>query len=430
MKERWVTLLFACGALLLFLAMFVRSEGNLGARKEVPRPTTAERRGNGYYGALSWLESADIRVLSWRDRFNSLQDRTDLPRGGNLLIVTLPTTTVFKTEEFLPLDRWIRAGNTLLVVAALSDNPDWAFRFTGVAPGDLNLLTGLEFETARNRKLRLQHTEPTADLAAENPENFRAFIEPQRTALLANREHAYFKGVRAVIALSDYPREAWTVKVPYEGFVLSLGHIRDTGEGALWTRPLGEGRIIVSGFGTLFTNRALGLADNARLLANIVGATVGREGVVLFDDAHQGLGAAYDPEMFYKDSRLYLTLAVLIGLWLIWVVGSTRLRVPVMRATAPREVELIRATGGFLARALRGDAAARRLFEHLFQRVRRHTADLGENIDPWEYLEHHPRVARADLEQLKRWHADAGAARKVPLRKLQNLLVRLHRRIA
>ncbi|MDE2471731.1 MAG: hypothetical protein KGL35_24155, partial [Bradyrhizobium sp.] len=45
---------------------------------------------------------------------------------------------------------------------------------------------------------------------------------------------------------------------------------RETGEGVFWTRPLGNGRIVVSGLGTLFTNRALGLADNGRLLSKIL----------------------------------------------------------------------------------------------------------------------------------------------------------------
>jgi hypothetical protein len=232
------------------------------------------------------------------------------------------------------------------------------------------------------------------------------------------------------VALSDYPRQAWTVKVPYEGFVLSLGHIRETGEGVLWTRPLGEGRMIVSGFGSIFTNRTLGLADNAHLLANIVAATVGPHGAVLFDDVHQGLGAAYDPERFYKDSRLYITLAILIGLWLAWVAGSTRLRVPVVRSPTPREEDLVRAAGSFLARVLRPDAAAARLFDHLFQRVRTYMLDLEDDATPWGYLERHPRVARADIEQLKVWYADTRASRRVPLLKLQNVMVRIHRQIA
>lgn len=113
MKERLITLLCALGAIALFMAMFMRGGGSIDRRNDVPRPTTAERRGNGYYAALSWLEAEGIRTISVRDRLGTLATRDDLPPAGNLLLVTLPATTGFKTEEFLPLDRWVRAGNTL-----------------------------------------------------------------------------------------------------------------------------------------------------------------------------------------------------------------------------------------------------------------------------------------------------------------------------
>jgi len=156
-----------------------------------------------------------------------------------------------------------------------------------------------------------------------------------------NGPHPYFEGVRTAVALSDYPWQAWAAKIPYDGFVFSLAHERETGEGVLWSRSLGNGRVIVSGLGSLFTNRALGLADNARLLANIVGATVGPRGAVLFDDLHQGLGTAYDPAKFYSDRRLYETIGILAALWLCWVLGSTRLPLPALRGPAPREAELV-----------------------------------------------------------------------------------------
>jgi hypothetical protein len=231
------------------------------------------------------------------------------------------------------------------------------------------------------------------------------------------------------VALSDYPWQAWTVKVPYDGFVLSLAHQRETGEGVLWTRPLGNGRIIVSGFGSPLTNRALGLADNGRLLANIVGATVGPKGAVLFDDVHQGLGATYDPAKFYEDRRLYVTIGILAALWLSWVLGSTRLRMPVTRAPVPREAELVRATGGFLARVLRPDAAARRIFEHFFRRVGERAPRSRGAGPPWEFLERHPRISREDIGQLKGWYADACALRRVPLTRLHNLIVRVDRQL-
>jgi hypothetical protein len=444
MKERLLTFALAVGAFALFIAMFAHREGAFGGRNEVPRPTTAERRGNGYHAAASWLDAEGVREISLRDRFDTLAKREDLPRSGNLLIVTLPAANSFNTWEFIPLDKWVRAGNTLLILAALSDHPDWGFSQGLLTSGDLNLLTGLEFETVFSRNARLRDRERPAPGAGKKAPRaqedelqahqvaaaFRALAEPQRSTLVPNRPHAYFDGVQSVVALSDYQPVAWTVKVPYEGFVLSLAHEQQRGEGVMWTRPLGQGRIIVSAFGSVFTNRAIGLGDNAKLLANIVAVTVGPRGAVLFDDLHQGLGAAYDPNKFYKDKRLYITLATLVGLWFIWVLGSTRLRAPVATSSTPREAELIRAAGGFFARALPSHAGARRLLDNFFRRVNARAGGARDGRVPWDVLERNPRVAPADLEQLKSWYAEAQAARRVPLQRLHNLLVRIDRQMA
>jgi hypothetical protein len=257
--------------------------------------------------------------------------------------------------------------------------------------------------------------------------------------LVPNGPHPYFDGVRTAVALSDYPSQAWAVKIPYDGLVFSLARERETGESVLWTRALGKGRVIVSGLGSLFTNRALGLGDNARLLANIAGASVGPRGAVLFDDLHQGLGAAYDPARFYSDRRLYETVGVLAALWLCWVLGSTRLPLPGLRETAPREAELVQATGGFLARVLTPATGALGLFEHFFRRVRerlprgrwREGAVSGgaTGHPPWESLQDHPRVAPSEVLQLQRWYAEASAGRRVPLDRLHNLIQKIHRQV-
>ena len=432
MKERLITLLCAIGALALFAIMFLNRDGVSGGL-DAPRPITSERRGNGYYAAMTWLESEHIRSVSLRDRYGTLATREDLAPTGNLLIVTLPIRTAFRTEEFVPLDRWVRAGNTLLVMASLSDNPDWHADFGAYEPGNVTLLTGLEIETTSARDGRIArraHPEP------ENPAtelveggSRREYREPLRTKIVANRDHAYFDGVKEIVALSDYPRRVWTVKVPYQGFVLSLAHEKDTPEGALWTRPLGKGRIIVSSYGTPFTNRAIGLADNAKLLANIVSANVSGKGTVLFDDGHQGISAAYDPNKFFSDRRLYTTIGVLVALWFIWVLGSTRLRLPVARYAVPREAELIRAAGSFLSRALPGHAAARQLIENFFHRVSSR-AGFAQDGAHWELLQRNTRIDPDDLAQLRRWSDDAQAQRRVPLRSLYNLILRLDRQMA
>ena len=440
MKERLITLLCALGALGLFLAMFLHGDDVTNGRGGVPGPTSEERRGNGYHGAMVWLDEEHIKTVSVRDRFDKWVGRASLPAAGNLLIVTLPAVNAFKTEEFRPLDAWVRAGNTLLVLAALSDDPDWAFAVGRPVAGDLSLLTGVEFEAVPGEGQPGQgrigsqsaktNANATDDVGARIAATARAFAQPQRGTLVPNGPHPYFEGVRTAVALSDYPWQAWAAKIPYDGFVFSLAHGRETGESVLWTRSLGEGRVIVSGLGSLFTNRALGLADNARLLANIVGATVGPRGAVLFDDLHQGLGAAYDPAKFYSDRRLYETIGILAALWLCWVLGSTRLQLPALRGPAPREAELVQATGGFLARVVTPAAGALGLFEHFFRRVRERVP-LGHGLSspPWGFLEDHSGVAPTELRQLRGWYADARAGRRVPLDRLHNLIQKIHRHI-
>jgi uncharacterized protein DUF4350 len=438
MRERLITLACALGALLLFGSLFLQKDF-LQARR-VSLPTSAERADNGLLGAVSWLSGEGVRTLSLRERGGALQRRRDLATAGNLLIVSLPAVTGFRTDEAVALDQWIRKGNTLLVLAALRDRPAWA-QYPLAMHDDLQLLAGLDLRPAAGRApeaARPVHP-PPASRSQETSEQAFARIarltaplsKPERSALVPNRAHPYFAGVARAVGFSDYAPLANTVSLPADGFALSLAHEGGTRADALWMRADGAGTIIVSGFGSLFANRALAVADNARLLANIVAASVARDGAVVFDDEHQGLSDTYDPARFYRDPRLYATIAVIAVLWLAWVLGATQLQVPAQRTSAPREAELVRTTGLFLARVLQPAAAARRMFEQFLQRL---CSAAGRNAadppGPWAWLENHPRLARADVARLRAWYAAAGANRRVPLMALHNLLVLTERRLA
>ena len=432
-----MTLACALGALLLFLGLFVHV--GEAERPDVTLPTTLERGDNGLAAASAWLAGEHVPTRAVRTRFDGALGAADLTLSGNLLVVSLPVATPFSSAELRSLDEWLQAGNTLLVLAALADRPAWANGRTRLA-ADLADLTGLGHETPRPSERAAapprRAARPASGAGAAPAYAYRRLAEPQRSTLVPNRAHAYLDGVAAAVALSDYPRgvpasRAWAPGVPHDGFMLCLARERESGAGALWVRPHGGGTVIVSAFGSLFSNRALGLADNARLLANIVGASLAPGGAVLFDDEHQGLSDAYDPEKFWRDRRLYATLAVLVALWLTWVLGGTRLRVPANRTAVPREAQLVRATGVFLARALSAPAAARRMFEHFFRRLRSHAPRAAEATGPpWELLEHNPRIARADLERLREWYAAAHSAGRVPLARLHNLMIQIERQLA
>jgi uncharacterized protein DUF4350 len=433
MRERLATLSCALGALLLFGTLFLRTDTFAGP--PVTQPTTAEAADNGLLGAMSWLRGEGVRTLSLRERFGSLAQQRGLAPRGNLLIVSLPAVTAFRREELVALDRWIRDGNTLLVLAALRDRPAWApFPFT--LGNDLQLLTGLSMRAVTPQKgaSRAGHARAASARAGGLAAALRLTTRlstAQQSTLLPNRAHPLFTGVARAVGFSDYVPFGASAAGPRDGFALSLAHESDGGADAFWIRPADAGTIIVSGFASLFSNRALGVADNARLLANLIAGTVATDGSVLFDDEHQGLSANYDPTRFYRDSRLYATLAVIAAVWLTWVLGGTRLRVPLRHVSAPREAELVRTTGLFLARVLRPAAAARRLFEQFLRRIGGAAGRGAE--DParlWQWLERHPRLTRSDVQQLHEWQAAAAADRRVPLIRLHNLIIRTERHLA
>src|ERR1700739_2574895 len=124
MKERLITLACALGALLLFLTLFVQV-GESG-RPEATAPTSVERGANGLAAARSWLAAEHVPTRAVRGRFDAALAAAEQTLSGNLLIVSLPVATPFRAEELRSLDEWLQAGNTLLLLAALADRPDWA----------------------------------------------------------------------------------------------------------------------------------------------------------------------------------------------------------------------------------------------------------------------------------------------------------------
>jgi hypothetical protein len=452
MRERGITLLLAIAALAAFYGIWLRPAPSLDPGNDGARPTTAERRGNGYAGLFDWLQSSGIDAQSFRDRYTALPD---LPSRGNLLILSLPGVEVFRNDEFGALDRWVRRGNTLLINAALLDQPGWAAARASGTVVEIESLTGIEFETREAREARLdprplsqrvreadardaeeeeeedEGTQGESGTGALDPQSILGKAEPM--TLTATGPHPLLAGVKSLALESDYAAESWVLRMPYDNFVLTLARTPG-GEGALFEQRLGAGRILLAAGGSMFTNRALGSADNARLMANIVGTSVAPHGLVLFDDLRQGLSAQYDPARFYRDSRLWRTIGILIALWLIWVLGSTRLRAPAFEESAPSEAGLVRHAGGLIARTVAPHHTAVRLFDHFFTRVARASrgttgAVLPERGDLWHWLERHAAILPQELDRLKDWYAQAYAGRALPLADLQNLLDKLERRL-
>jgi hypothetical protein len=138
MKDWLLTLALAVGALFAFYTLFAQPRAQ---PPPITRPVSDEPGPNGYLGLRRWLGAQQLEPIIWRQRFTHLPELT-APRRDNLMITTAPHFYPLRNSEFAPLRRWIEAGNTLLLVAALSDTPEWAQGVDADMVSNLERLTG------------------------------------------------------------------------------------------------------------------------------------------------------------------------------------------------------------------------------------------------------------------------------------------------
>lgn len=420
MKDRLFTLLLAAGAFAAFYVVLAPKPPPPADR--VTRPVSTEAGPNGYQGLQRWLAHEGVPVVSLRERYNALSTLVPGAPKGNLLITTTPHVYPLRSSEGAPLQEWIEAGNTLVVLAGLSDTPDWSMGEGRDAEfmDHMRTMTSLSFKQIERETAKPEEPESTRDALRA----FAKLLEPVRTLVAPNGAHPLLEGVQSVLAISEFPSAEWQASSD-RSVVLELASSRDSRAPALWLLPYGDGQVVVSAYGSIFTNKVLGESDNARLLANIVRSSLAANGRVIIDDAHQGLVSFYDPDKFYGDSRLHRTLLWLLGLWLVFVLGPRRLRGATGSWNPLDVTSFVRATGGFMARVVQPTAAGQRLFANFFNEIRNRLGLAPDGAPLWDWLAGHSVIAATDLARMQELHRRVAERRRVDLTELHNLIARI-----
>jgi hypothetical protein len=415
MNDRLVTLLGALASLLiLFLLLYTPKQGPVTSL-----PTSEQQGSNGYLGLKRWLDYSGVATVSYRQRMLALTEDAELADSGNVMISTMPHFQPFSERELLELNLWLSRGNTLLLLAALDDSPAWILTMNTMSFLDeITALTGLTFDTVTDE-------EGEVLLLGELFEESELSIEPVA-------DHPLMTGVHALQGVSDSATSIWRPSLFEDSpFIAQLATETGTGTGAIWQLPVGEGFIILGASGSLLSNRMLDKADNARFFTNLLAYHLGPTGAFIFDDMHQGLTDAYDPDAFFADNRLHVSLWFVLGFWLIYLLGtSSRLHPVTDRAVPPRQSDLVRAVGGFMTRKLGRADAGRLLVEGWFEELERSGRIQAGAGTPWEQIESMPMVRPTLLDSVRLTYARLGRGEKVDLKILHNQLLELKRILA
>lgn len=414
MRERWVTLLLAAAALAAFYALFFpkpQPRPALGAR-----PLSTDKGAEGYWALWRWLGEEHIPRVSLRLRYDRLSGLLERPTG-NLLLVTMPQRMATRAAELTALQRWVARGNTLLIMAALEDEPAWAMTTADpLLMKRLERITGLRLSARRDAHAILRAL-TTGKIDVRPRGDF---------PLLAQIRH-----LRAL----TYVSRSWQATAVGGRLPLELAARSDNGDPVIWLERRGAGQIILCAVASPFSNAGVLRDDNARLLANIIAWSRGPDGAVVFDDAHQGLTAFYDAEAFFADSRLHATLGWIVLLWLAFVLGPQPLRSRRHEWRPLDESAYVEAGARYLAAVVRPGDAAQRLIEDFLDwlrgRLRLESGDPeGAAAAAWQWLEGQPAVSAAERRELQSCYASACAGERVNLTRLQNLLARLRESLA
>jgi hypothetical protein len=435
MKDRLLTLALALGAFAAFYGYFIGPRQQ--AADESSRPISTETRANGYFALRHWLETEGLPVTELRQRYDWLQKTPTLPRRGNLLVTTIPHERPMRVAEQSALVKWISSGNSVLVLAGIFDTPEWGVPDLN-SPQELHRISGLwlqPYEDAEEGDAQAEGEEADEGEDAETAAQavgdlFTRLDEPKRGAMRPIGEHPLTRGVTVVHAVSEYEAGKFEVLPGPREPALALLDDEESGLAAFWVTWNGRGAVYVSGYGSVFTNKMLAEAGNAQLAANIVAAGVAPGGHVIFDDMHQGAASVYDAEAFFGDPRLHASFWWIMALWLVWVIGGTRLPPPASRPAPVRERGFVHATGNFFARALGRRRAAERLLAEFFDDCRRARGDAEGSGPPWDWVRGFGAVPRGEIDRLEALHARVEAGRRVDLVDLHNRLQQLRKQLA
>jgi len=427
MKDRVISLLGALAALYIFVAIFIHPQAS--DFQEQSHATSEDQGAIGLNSLYTWLKQSDVPVYRLQRRYGELGRLKDLPRSGNLLVVTLPQIKPVRDNELYRLRTWVGRGNDLLVIAASSDSQ----LLNGNLSYQYNTNTFLQkfgfrlhFVPPGKKEIKKNQSLENLGEIAENQANDRVIelLPVGNTELTKGIKHVFVKTQRffaPVFTLTSSP-------VNRASLVLLRG--KEKSEPAFWEIRYRQSRIWISRFAFLFSNSQLAKADNARLMANVVRASLSGEGRVIFDDMHQGSTELYDEHAFFHDSRLHNTVWFVFAFWLLYIIGHTNRIAPVPRQkSTARAADFVYAMANLFARRLNHVASARLLFSHFFDWIR-FKYSLPTNGQPvWQLLERTERIDKSDVAMLKNYFAQVQNNRKVNLVKLVNRMQKIRSRI-
>lgn len=340
------------------------------------------------------LAESGRRVMRWRESMEALL-KTESSSRPSTFVVIGRTRVPFEKEEARDLLRWVERGGRLVIVDRRPDprlvpsSDEWNLstmpeRFisadlradniqaltAGVAslqPAQPSLLTRnvqMIQPSLFASAINISRADTAARSAQSRPTPATNVDEDDEDEVQPSPPPAMPPPGRTTIQPPPPPKPVYANRVS----PAPVAHFEDSRGALLVDYPHGAGRIIILSDPFIIANNGLSRADNLQLALN---AIAGKQGLIAFDEYHQGRAATGNQLLNYFAGTPVVWMmaqAALVMLVILWTNGRRFARpLPLMRVDRRSSLEFVASMAELQQRARAYDLA----IENIYTRLRR-----------------------------------------------------------
>jgi hypothetical protein len=376
-----ITIVLAIGVLIAINSVGYVSEDTKPDSETAPNRSTYNGGATGTRALYDLLSESGFKVMRWREASEKLLG--DSGRQVQTFVIIGNTRVSVEEDEAKSLLRWVERGGRLVIIDRrpephlLAPSGDWTINTEfleypgfGVDPANQQQMTeGI-------KPLQpLQPTILTRDVESVMPSKFFSEIKfsasskdaTPKTGQTDNKSTGGGAGPPPEgNPETDSDRNAPEAAKP--GSPAPVVHLASEKRVLLIDYPHSRGRIVVLSDPFIVANDGIGLKDNLQLAINLVS---GPEGVIAFDEFHQGRGVTHNAFVSYFSGTPVLAIfgqVVLIILLMVWTRGRRFARpLPLPVVDRRSSLEFVASMAELQYRAKAFDLA----IENIYSRTRR-----------------------------------------------------------
>jgi len=384
MRQKFVIVL---SVLLILGVLIVINMATYVAQEEpqdselLPNRSTYHPGSTGTRALYDLLSESGYKVMRWREIPERLLD----DNGNNVRTFVIIGLTPLAVDEnqARSLLLWVERGGRLVIVDRQPDAHilppagDWAVNtnFGTIPPFSLDPLKPEELIKNVKPVHPVQPTVLTQDIESVMPSRFAAAISfSRRDTKKTDRQEETQHGLPASDDVADEepgPPPSAVTLTPDNATPESpapVVHIGDSKAVLLIDYPHGKGRIILLSDPYIFSNGGIRLKDNLQLAINML---VSGEGLIAFDEYHQGRGVTRNAIISYFSGTPVLPILAQIVLLILLVLWTRSRRfarpLPMPQIDRRSSLEFVASMAELQQRARAFDLA----IENIYMRTRR-----------------------------------------------------------